>query len=156
MKWIVLITTLLVSLAVKANEDSFVCHQYGFTQDPERFHSLSMSPQVHTFDITADRVIYQGRLFIGVEPRDYDFDDTVVTYLNAERNEILYFYLVDEQPEIGISRLVEDSDTFFSDKALFTHCSFIPKGGSDVDDASQHSSRVKTGGISGLIPVRHF
>ncbi|TQH39278.1 hypothetical protein FLI59_34425, partial [Pseudomonas aeruginosa] len=42
--------------------------------------------------------------------------------------------LVGEQPEIGISRLVEDSDTFFSDKALFTHCSFIPKGGSDVDD----------------------
>ncbi|MNM20149.1 hypothetical protein D3C81_304820 [compost metagenome] len=124
MKQLILMLGVVFSLSAVADE-KLVCTQYGYTPNPENFHDIKVEHiDPYVFTITKERVVTQiGRVYEVVDPSTVGFEDLdIVAYANRYAHEVLYLYKNGDKTEIGISTLIDDSDAFYGDKALYSGC----------------------------------
>lgn len=151
-------TALTILCSVNAFGETMVCKEYGYANSPEGFHSITLEKIENTFEITPTKVVYThiGRTWTKVDPKEVDLADMdVLTYKLGL--EVLYIYKEKGATKIGISTLVEDSDAFFGDKALYSDCSFVEtEGGSQHAVASKSLPATEARGVSFTVPVYRF
>jgi len=123
-----IVIVLMVATAAQAEEFNMQCEQYGYADSAEKFHSIVTEPTTERFAVS-EHSVYSGAsgwTYTAIDPASVGFDKDVATYKNEDSHEVLYIYMVDGKPEIGVSLLVPDSDVFFEEKQLFTSCGPVP------------------------------
>jgi len=127
MKAVVKVAVALLSLSAVsafAGQGTMICKQWGYTDNPEHFHDIKVLSGTHNFEINGSRVTYAGKTFKSMDPEFVDMQGLAITYFNFNNDEVLYIYENEKgEQEVGISKLEDDSDTMFADKALYTDCS---------------------------------
>lgn len=124
MKKLILMLGVVFSVSALADE-TMVCHNYGYTAEPENFHDIKVEPmEPYKFYVSKEKIVTQiGRVYEVVDPSTVGFEDLdIVAYANRAAHEVLYIYKNDDKTEIGISTLIDDSDAFYGDKAVYTGC----------------------------------
>jgi len=123
------VTVLLCAMASSAMADNLVCTGYGYTPNPEDFHSIKVDPiEPYMFTVTNAHITTQvGAVYSKVDPSIVGFEELdVAAYVDSGNHHVLYIYKNGKNTEVGISALVDDSDTMYGDKELFTQCSSKP------------------------------
>lgn len=130
MKKLILMLGVVFSVSAMAADDAtMVCSGYGYTQQPENFHDIKVEQiDPYKFSISKERIVTQiGRVYEIVDPSTVGFEELdIKAYANQLAHEVLYLYKNGDKTEIGISTLIDDSDAFYGDKALYTDCSYQP------------------------------
>jgi len=155
MKRVFAVLCVLWSVAAMGNE-SMVCKQYGYTDKDEEFHSIKTHELQSTFVMEKDRIIFGSVLYKLVDPTTVGFEPDIIAYFNKRDSKVLYLYMNGEKKEIGISKLIPDSDAFFGDKSVFADCDLKPHGGSQDAVASKSSLAVNSRGVDPTLPVFSF
>lgn len=127
MKAVVKIAVALLSLGVSAafaGDGTMVCKQWGYTDNPEKFHEIKILKGEHNFEINGSCVTYADKIYKSMDPEFVDMAGLAITYFNFNNDEVLYIYENEKgEQEVGISKLEDDSDVMFADKAVYTDCS---------------------------------
>jgi len=156
MKRVFVALCVLWSVAAMGNE-TMVCKQYGYTDNDEEFHSIKTHALQSTFLMEADNIIFGDALFEKVDPTSVGFDADIIAYYDKSEDKVLYFYMNGKKREIGISKLIPDSDAFYGDKSLFTDCDLQqPQGGGKHAVASKLSLTVNSNRVDPTLPVYSF
>ena len=118
-----IITALLILCSVNAFAGTMVCQEWGYANSPEEFHNIKLEKLENHFVISPEGTVWSasGRTYTKVDPEQYDLVDPNVTVYKLGL-ELLYVYKEGKNTNIGISHLVEDSDSLFGDKELFSDC----------------------------------
>ncbi len=136
MKWIITAFAILCSCNTLAA--TMVCKEWGYANSPDDFHSIKLEKQETSFVVSEEQVVKAsiGRVYSKVDPESFDLVDLNVTVYKLGL-ELLYIYEEEGKTNIGISHLVEDSDTFFGDKELFADCKTVIREGRPQRSTSQ-------------------
>lgn len=132
-------------------EEAVVCKQYGYTDKDSEFHSIKTHELANTFVLDRKRVTYGDTVYTAIDPEIVGFDKDTVTYFDIKTDKVMYFYLNNDKREIGISKLIADSDAFFGDKHLFTNCEI-----KTPEVIVKSSYRVKRKLVNLVLPVYSF
>ena len=150
MKRLLVAVCAVLSVNVYAQE-SVVCNQYGYTDKDSEFHSIKTHELVNTFVLDRKRVIYGEVVYSEIDPVIVGFDKDIITYYDINTDKVMYFYQKEGKKEIGISKLIADSDAFFGDKHLFTNCEI-----KTPEVVVKSSYRVKRKPVNLVLPVYSF
>lgn len=134
--------------------DELICQGYGYIPSLDGASNIQAKMKKSRFFFNRDGAIIGGRRFTPMDPAEVGLEGLAVTYFSEEDDSVLYLYQNDGKVEIGISHIDRDTDTIFSDKAMYTDCYFNDRGNGHVITAEVRD--VEGGGSSASKTSLHF
>lgn len=140
------IALIIVLLSFSVNAETLVCQEWGYSPNPEGFHSIKLEKIESTFYVSDEKVTKYpiGTTYSKVDPATVGLEDIQAETYKVGL-ELLYIYKDKGAIRIGVSHLVEDSDVYFGDKELFSDCSYAKPSGGSKDVAASKSLFVVEG-----------
>jgi hypothetical protein len=126
-----LIAGVALGLSVSVLADvTVVCKSTGYTANPDNFHSIVTQVKTSAFLIDGEGIHLGDVVYPPSNPDKVGLKGLAATYSQPKLDKIVYLYETDDgNPEIGISRIEDSSDTVFADKTLYSNCTFEPNKG---------------------------
>ena len=141
-----LIAGVMLGLSASALADvTVVCQNTGYTANPDNFHSIVTQIKTSAFLIDVEGIHLENTVYPPSNPDKVGLQGLAATYSQPKQDKVVYLYETDNgSPEIGISRIEDNSDAVFADKTLYSNCTFEPNKGKG-HGATTTSLDIETG-----------